>query len=136
MQFALLADGALMARRGDTVVTVSAVSNRSEMDEGGFLPLSVEYREKVSFVCVCVYVCAFICTCVAHGCDCLRVAIRGKEQHDYEISCHSEGISRLRRSVARPCNLVTGNVALTHELVDGGNVNRYVAKGASMLFGS
>lgn len=62
MQFALLADGALMARRGDTVVTVSAVSNRSQMDEGGFLPLSVEYREKVSFVYVCI-VCV-VSTCV------------------------------------------------------------------------
>lgn len=30
---------------------VSAVSNRKEMDESGFLPLSVDYREKV-----CVHV--------------------------------------------------------------------------------
>lgn len=46
-QLALLADGAVMAKQGDTVVMVSAVSNRNEMDDGGFLPLSVEYRQKV-----------------------------------------------------------------------------------------
>lgn len=47
-QIAQLADGFVMARQGGTVVMVSAVSNRSEMDESGFLPLAVEYREKVS----------------------------------------------------------------------------------------
>lgn len=46
-QLALLADGAVVARQGDTMVTVSVVSNRNQMDESGFLPLSVEYREKV-----------------------------------------------------------------------------------------
>lgn len=30
---------------------VSAVSNRRELDDGGFLPLSVEYRVKVSCCC-------------------------------------------------------------------------------------
>lgn len=50
MQLALLADGAVVARQGDTVVTVSAVSNRKDLDDGGFLPLSVEYRVKVSHV--------------------------------------------------------------------------------------
>lgn len=46
-QIAQLADGFVVARKGGTVVMVSAVSNRNEMDESGFLPLSVEYREKV-----------------------------------------------------------------------------------------
>lgn len=50
-QIAQLADGFMVAREGGTVVMVSAVSNRKEMDESGFLPLSVDYREKV---------CAFI----------------------------------------------------------------------------
>lgn len=40
-----------MARQGGTVVMVSAVSDRKEMDESGFLPLSVDYREKVSTLC-------------------------------------------------------------------------------------
>lgn len=48
-QLALLADGAVVARQGDTVVMVSAVSDRREMDTTGFLPLSVEYREKVRY---------------------------------------------------------------------------------------
>lgn len=46
-QIAQLADGFVTARQGGTVVMVSAVSDRSEMDESGFLPLSVDYREKV-----------------------------------------------------------------------------------------
>lgn len=46
-QIALLADGFVVARQGGTVVMVSAVSDRKEMDESGFLPLSVDYREKV-----------------------------------------------------------------------------------------
>lgn len=46
-QIALLADGFVVARQGGTVVMVSAVSNRNAMDESGFLPLSVDYREKV-----------------------------------------------------------------------------------------
>lgn len=40
-----------MARQGGTVVMVSSVSDRKEMDESGFLPLSVDYREKVSTLC-------------------------------------------------------------------------------------
>lgn len=47
-QIAQLADGFVVARQGGTVVMVSAVSDRKNMDESGFLPLSVEYREKVS----------------------------------------------------------------------------------------
>ena len=47
LQIAQLADGFVVARQGGTVVMVSAVSNRKEMDESGFLPLAVEYREKV-----------------------------------------------------------------------------------------
>lgn len=47
MQIAQLADGFISARQGGTVVMVSAVSDRKEMDESGFLPLAVEYREKV-----------------------------------------------------------------------------------------
>lgn len=46
-QIAQLADGFVTARQGGTVVMVSAVSNRAEMDDSGFLPLSVDYREKV-----------------------------------------------------------------------------------------
>lgn len=53
-QIAQLADGFVVAREGGTVVMVSAVSNRREMDGSGFLPLSVDYREKV---CVCVLAC-------------------------------------------------------------------------------
>lgn len=49
MQIAQLADGFVVARQGNTVVMVSAVSNRKEMDESGFLPLAVEYREKVRY---------------------------------------------------------------------------------------
>eukprot|EP00752_Nemacystus_decipiens_P016799 g15035.t1 len=45
-KIAQLADGFVVAREGGTVVMVSAVSNRKEMDESGFLPLSVAYREK------------------------------------------------------------------------------------------
>ncbi|CAM9368223.1 unnamed protein product, partial [Hapterophycus canaliculatus] len=45
-QIAQLADGFVVARQGGTVVMVSAVSDRKEMDESGFLPLSVDYREK------------------------------------------------------------------------------------------
>lgn len=40
-----------MARQGGTVVMVSAVSDRKELDESGFLPLSVDYREKVGTLC-------------------------------------------------------------------------------------
>lgn len=36
-----------MARRGGTVVMVTAVSDRGQMEPSGFLPLSVDYREKV-----------------------------------------------------------------------------------------
>ncbi|CAM9125566.1 unnamed protein product [Ectocarpus sp. 4 AP-2014] len=45
-KIAQLADGFVTARQGGTVVMVSAVSNRAEMDDSGFLPLSVDYREK------------------------------------------------------------------------------------------
>ncbi|CAM9591763.1 unnamed protein product [Pylaiella littoralis] len=45
-KIAQLADGFVVARQGGTVVMVSAVSDRKNMDESGFLPLSVEYREK------------------------------------------------------------------------------------------
>ncbi|CAM9293940.1 unnamed protein product [Chrysoparadoxa australica] len=43
---AALADGAVIARQGGTTVLTSAVANWNAADETGFLPLTVDYREK------------------------------------------------------------------------------------------
>src|SRR5919199_5640809 len=42
-----LADGAVLARYGDTVVLTTAVSNRSPREGVDFLPLTVDYEEKM-----------------------------------------------------------------------------------------
>jgi polyribonucleotide nucleotidyltransferase len=40
------ADGAVIVQYGDTVVLATAVASRSPIEYRGFIPLSVEYREK------------------------------------------------------------------------------------------
>ncbi len=47
-RFAKFASGAVMARCGDTMVLVTAVADEKEDLEKDFLPLSVEYKEKMS----------------------------------------------------------------------------------------
>eukprot|EP00611_Tribonema_gayanum_P029375 TRINITY_DN7837_c0_g1_i4.p1 TRINITY_DN7837_c0_g1~~TRINITY_DN7837_c0_g1_i4.p1 ORF type:complete len:521 (+),score=153.50 TRINITY_DN7837_c0_g1_i4:48-1610(+) len=46
-RIAALADGAILARQDDTVVLTTVVADRKTPDESGFLPLTVDYREKV-----------------------------------------------------------------------------------------
>ncbi|MBF0378159.1 MAG: polyribonucleotide nucleotidyltransferase [Desulfamplus sp.] len=41
------ASGAVIVRYGDTVVLVTAVASKEQREESGFLPLSVEYQEKI-----------------------------------------------------------------------------------------
>lgn len=47
-RYARQADGAVMARYGDTMVLVTAVSERKEVEGLDYFPLQVEYREKLS----------------------------------------------------------------------------------------
>ncbi|MCU7502613.1 MAG: polyribonucleotide nucleotidyltransferase [Ignavibacteria bacterium] len=47
-RFAKQANGAIMARLGDTMVLVTAVAAEEAKDDQDFFPLSVEYREKSS----------------------------------------------------------------------------------------
>lgn len=47
-RFAKFANGAVMARCGDTMVLVTAVATNEEKPDIDFLPLQVEYREKAS----------------------------------------------------------------------------------------
>ncbi|HOM04917.1 MAG TPA: polyribonucleotide nucleotidyltransferase [Candidatus Kapabacteria bacterium] len=49
-RFAKFASGAVMVRCGDTMVLVTAVASENELKDVDFLPLQVEYREKISAV--------------------------------------------------------------------------------------
>ncbi len=49
-RFAKFANGAVMVRCGDTMVLVTAVASENELKDIDFLPLQVEYREKISAV--------------------------------------------------------------------------------------
>ena len=45
-RFAKQADGAVMARFGDTMVLATVVASKQESDKFDYFPLQVEYREK------------------------------------------------------------------------------------------
>ncbi len=47
-RFAKLADGAVMVRHGDTMVLVTVCANAEAKSDIDFLPMTVEYREKMS----------------------------------------------------------------------------------------
>lgn len=47
-RYARQATGAVMVRYGDTMVLVSAVAAQEAMEDRGFFPLQVEYRERIS----------------------------------------------------------------------------------------
>lgn len=47
-RIATLAEGAVVAQQGSTVVLTTAVADRTAPDDTGFLPLTVDYRHKVS----------------------------------------------------------------------------------------
>jgi polyribonucleotide nucleotidyltransferase len=47
-RIAALANGAVLLRHNDTAVLTTVVADRNAIDETGFLPLTVDYREKVN----------------------------------------------------------------------------------------
>lgn len=49
-RFAKFANGSVMVSHGDTMVLVTVVASREEKEDIDFLPLTVEYREKLSAV--------------------------------------------------------------------------------------
>ena len=47
-RIAALANGAVLLRHNDTAVLTTVVADRNAIDETGFMPLTVDYREKVN----------------------------------------------------------------------------------------